>query len=105
MERITVWVLSSPAVVPITMPSTSPMAQPVRQCKVALAAVDHDTEVQLIGCWAWSSRVGSSAVRSDMSSSVDVRSGPPRLRGLLSGIAVVTPPGGAGGDGGEQGQG
>ena len=34
-----VWRLLQPSAVPITMPSTSPMAQPVRQCSVAVSAV------------------------------------------------------------------
>src|ERR671932_1092904 len=43
MDSPTVAALCSSAAVPMTMPATSPIAQPVRQCKVACAAVDHGT--------------------------------------------------------------
>src|ERR1044072_9679836 len=46
MDSATVAALGSSAAVPMTMPRTSPIAQPVRQCRVACAAVDHATDVQ-----------------------------------------------------------
>src|SRR3954452_22959848 len=44
IERTTVVAACNPAAVPITIPSTSPIAHPVRQCSVACAAVPQPAE-------------------------------------------------------------
>ncbi|HET9116783.1 MAG TPA: hypothetical protein VFN75_01675 [Pseudonocardiaceae bacterium] len=46
MESVTVAALCNPATVPMIMPATSPMAQPVRQCRVAATATDQGTEAK-----------------------------------------------------------
>ena len=54
MESPTVAPAEKPAAVPMIMPSTSPIAQPVRQCSVALSAIESSSRPCLgMAWWSW----------------------------------------------------
>jgi hypothetical protein len=56
IDRTIVVKFGSPAAVPITMPAISPIAQPVRQCRVALSAkplsAPPSAGISWLSCWA-----------------------------------------------------